>query len=71
MVDFKGPCTRKLYPGVPEYLRRDYIKANVYTIRVHGPVGCREGSAKPSESPSAGRAAQTEPKGVRFRVPAS
>ena len=36
---FKGPCTQIVYTLDPMYLYRDYFKANVYTIWVHGPLG--------------------------------
>ena len=35
----KGPCAHIVYTLAPMYLYRDYFKANVYTIRVHGPLG--------------------------------
>ena len=35
----KGPCTHIAYTLVPKYLNRDYMKANVYTIWLHGPLG--------------------------------
>ena len=35
----KGPCTQIVYTLALKYLYRDYIKANVYTIWVHGPLG--------------------------------
>ena len=28
-----------IYTLAPKYLERDYFKAKVYTIRVHGPLG--------------------------------
>ena len=34
-----GPCAQMVYTLAPKYLYRDYIKANVYTIWVHGPLG--------------------------------
>ena len=34
-----GPCTQIVYTLAPKYLYRDYIKANVSTIWVHGPLG--------------------------------
>ena len=36
----KGPCTHIVYTLVPKYIYRDYCKAKVYTIWVHGPLGC-------------------------------
>ena len=33
----RGPCTRIVYTLALKYLYRDYIKAKVYTIWVHGP----------------------------------
>ena len=33
----KGPCTQIVYTSAPMYLNRDYFKAKVYTIWVHGP----------------------------------
>ena len=35
----KGPCTQIVYTLRPMYLCREYFKANVYTIWVHGPLG--------------------------------
>ena len=35
----KGPCTQIVYTLGSMYLHRDYFKANVYTIWVHGPSG--------------------------------
>ena len=35
----KGPCTQIVYTLAPKYLYRDYFKAKVYTIWVHGPSG--------------------------------
>ena len=35
----KGPCTQIVYTLGPMYLHREYFKANVYTIWVHGPLG--------------------------------
>ena len=35
----KGPCTQIVYTLALKYLYRDYIKAKVYTIWVHGPLG--------------------------------
>ena len=35
----KGPCTQIVYTFAPKYLNRDYCKAKVYTIWVHGPLG--------------------------------
>ena len=35
----KGPCTQRVYTLAPKYLDRDYFKAKVYTIWVHGPLG--------------------------------
>ena len=35
----KGPCTQIVYTLAPMYLYREYFKANVYTIQVHGPLG--------------------------------
>ena len=35
----KGPCTPIVYTLAPKYLHRDYFKAKVYTIWVHGPLG--------------------------------
>ena len=35
----KGPCTQIVYTLALNYLHRDYIKAKVYTIWVHGPLG--------------------------------
>ena len=35
----KGPCTQIVYTLAPKYLYRDYFKAKVYTIWVHGPLG--------------------------------
>ena len=33
----KGLCTHIVYTLAPEYIYRDYCKAKVYTIWVHGP----------------------------------
>ena len=38
----KGPCTQIVYTLGPMYLYREYFKANVYTISVHGPLGLRQ-----------------------------
>ena len=35
----KGPCTQMAYTLAPMYLYREYFKAKVYTIWVHGPLG--------------------------------
>ena len=35
----KGPCTQIVYALGPRYLYREYFKAKVYTIWVHGPLG--------------------------------
>ena len=35
----KGPCTQIVYTLGPTYLYREYFKAKVYTIWVHGPLG--------------------------------
>ena len=35
----KGPCTQRGYTLAPKYLYRDYSKAKVCTIWVHGPLG--------------------------------
>ena len=35
----KGPCTQIVYTLAPKYLYRDYFKAKVSTIWVHGPFG--------------------------------
>ena len=35
----KSPCTQIVYTLAPKYLYKDYFKAKVYTIWVHGPVG--------------------------------
>ena len=35
----KDPCTQIVYTLALKYLYRDYIKAKVYTIWVHGPLG--------------------------------
>ena len=35
----KGPWTQIVYTLAPKYLYRDYIKAKVYTIWAHGPLG--------------------------------
>ena len=34
----RGPCTQIVYTLAPKYLYRDYFKAKVYTIWVHGPL---------------------------------
>ena len=34
-----GPCNQIVYTLAPKYLYRDYLKANVYTVWVHGPLG--------------------------------
>ena len=34
-----GPCTQTVYTLGPKYLYRDYFKAKVHSIWVHGPVG--------------------------------
>ena len=34
----KGPCTQIVYTLAPKYLYRDYFKAKVYAIWVHGLV---------------------------------
>ena len=34
----KGPCTQIVYTLAQEYLEREYFKAKVYTIWVHGPL---------------------------------
>ena len=41
----KGPCTQIVYTLALKYLYRDYIKADVYTIWVHGPLGIAEQSS--------------------------
>ena len=43
----KGPCAQIAYTLAPKYLYRDYFKAKVYTIWVHGGLelkrlGCSE-----------------------------
>ena len=35
----EGPCTQIVYTLAPMYLYKEYFKANVYTIWVHGPSG--------------------------------
>ena len=35
----EGPCAQIVCPVGPKYLYRDYFKAQVYTIWVHGPLG--------------------------------
>ena len=35
----KGPCTQTVYTLAPKYLNRDYFKAKVYTISLHGTLG--------------------------------
>ena len=35
----KGPCTQIVYTLGPMYLYREYFKAKVYPIWVHGPLG--------------------------------
>ena len=35
----KGPCTETVYTLTPKYRYRGYIKAKVYTIWAHGPLG--------------------------------
>ena len=35
----ESPCTQIVYTLGPMYLYREYFKAKVYTIRVHGPLG--------------------------------
>ena len=35
----KSPCTHVAYTLAPMYLNRDYFKALVHTIWVHGPSG--------------------------------
>ena len=37
----KGPCAQIVYTlgPIPMYLYREYFKAKVYTIWVHGPLG--------------------------------
>ena len=35
----KGPCTQIAYTLAPKHLYRDYFKAKVYTVWVHGPLG--------------------------------
>ena len=42
----KGPCTLIVDSLAPKYLYRDYFKAKVYPIWVHGPVGFREALTK-------------------------
>ena len=37
----KGPCTQIVYTLALKYLYRDYIKAKVYAIWAHGPLGYR------------------------------
>ena len=37
--DPKGPCTQIVDTLAPKYPNRDYFKAKVYTIWVHGPLG--------------------------------
>ena len=39
MINPKGPCTQIVYTLAPKYLYRDYFKAKLCTIRVHGPLG--------------------------------
>ena len=38
-LGYKGPCTQIVYTLAPKYLYKDYFKAKVYTIWVHGPLG--------------------------------
>ena len=38
-LGFKGPCTQIVYTFGPMSLHREYFKANVYTVWVHGPLG--------------------------------
>ena len=40
-LDPKGPCRQilKLYTLAPKYLSRDYFKAKVCTICIHGRLG--------------------------------
>ena len=42
----KGPCTQIVYTLAPKYLYRDYIKAKVYTIWAHGPLGLVNAAAR-------------------------
>ena len=35
----KGPCTQIVYSLGPMYLHKEYFKAKVYTIWIHGPLG--------------------------------
>ena len=37
--DPEGPCTQIVDKLAPKYPNRDYFKAKVYTIWVHGPLG--------------------------------
>ena len=39
LTDPKGPCTQIVYTSGPMYRYREYFKAKVYTIWVHGPLG--------------------------------
>ena len=34
-----GPCTHIVYTLAPKYPNRDYFKAKVYAVWVHGPLG--------------------------------
>ena len=36
----KGACTQIVHTLAPKYLYRDYFEVKVYTIWVHGPLGC-------------------------------
>ena len=39
LMNPKGPCIQIVYTLSPKYLYRDYTKAKVYNIWVHGPLG--------------------------------
>ena len=38
----QGPCAQIVYLG-PMYLYREFFKAKVHTMWVHGPLGCEMG----------------------------
>ena len=48
----KSPCTSIAYTLAPKYLVRDYFKAKVYTIWVHGSLYLILQNQQKSRSPS-------------------
>ena len=48
----KGPCTHIVYTVAPKYLYRDYFKAKVCTVWVHGPSGVHFRRLQPGQTKS-------------------